>query len=206
MTTRPVIVGLVGGIASGKSTVARELGAKGARVVDADAIAHEVLADPAVRERVLGIFGPAVLDGKGHPDRRRIADVAFRDPEKLRALERVVHPLVRERIRKEIEAAGDAPAIVIDAPLLLEGGLHRIADRIVFVSAPAASRRERAARERGWGPDELDRREGRQAPIPDKERIATHVIENDGDRADLARRAADLWKELLRPAEDASDE
>ncbi|MHC4472078.1 MAG: dephospho-CoA kinase [Planctomycetota bacterium] len=197
MDGKPVIVGLLGGIASGKSTVAGLMGSLGAKVIDADEIAHQVLVSPEVAPRLAEIFGPEALDGDGLPDRRAIARAVFADEERLGRLEALVHPGVRERIAAEIVAAGDVPAVVVDAPLLVEGDLAGIADVLVFVDAPERAREARASLSRGWVQEEILAREARQAPLEEKRRLAGHVIENDGSLADLERGVEELFERLV---------
>jgi len=196
MVAKPVIVGLLGGIASGKSAVADLLARRGARRIDADGIAHEVLSSPDIVPRIVELLGTEALDADGRPDRREIGKAVFGDPGKLRALEALVHPRVRERIRKEIGAAADAPVVVVDAPLLLEGGLAEIADVLVFVVAPTQARIDRARAQRGWDAGELSRREALQAPLEEKEARARLTIVNDGTLEDLDRRVETLWERL----------
>ena len=196
MIAKPVIVGLLGGIASGKSAVAERLSRRGARLIDADKIAHEVLESEDILPRVRALFGPDAVSADGKPDRRKIGAVAFDDPEKLRALERIIHPRVRERIEAEIEAA-DAPAVILDAPLLLESGLVEIVNVLVFVDAPTQVRIDRARAQRDWSPDELHRREARQASLTEKKKRARFTIRNDGTSEDLQHRADELWREIF---------
>jgi dephospho-CoA kinase len=197
MKGTPVIVGLLGGVAAGKSTVARLLAARGARVIDADRIAHEVLSSEEVRPEIVARFGREVLDGDGRPDRERIAGIAFADPVALSALESILHPAVRRRILEEVAAATDAPAVVLDAPLLLEKGLAAMADVLVFVAASDRTRRERAEERRRWSREELELRESRQAPLAGKRAAAHHVVVNDGSLAELEERVSALWAEIL---------
>ena len=197
MDSRPVIVGLLGGIASGKSTLAAALAELGAVVVDADRLAHEVLAAPELSRPIRRLFGNEAFDAEGRPDRRKIGAAAFADPELLAGLEALIHPAVRERIGRTIEESDDAPAVVVDAPLLLEGGLGEIADVLVFVEAPTQARIDRARAQRGWDPDELTRREAKQVAVADKRDRARLTIRNDGTLEDLRRRASELWREIL---------
>jgi len=197
MVAKPVIVGLLGGIASGKSTVADHLARRGAHLIDADRIAHEVLGSEEIAPRIRAEFGDGVMDDSGRPDRRRIGDVVFGDPAKLGALERLIHPRVRERIKEEIEEAEDVPAVVVDAPLLIEGGLVEIVDVLVFVVAPTQARIARARAQRGWEPDEVSRREARQVDLAEKRDRARLTIRNDGSLEDLERAVDDIWRRIL---------
>jgi dephospho-CoA kinase len=199
MKGSPVIVGLLGGMASGKSTVARLLSGHGAEVVDADRIAHEVLREPEIARRVAGLFGPEVLCPDGTPDRARLGEVVFGDPEGLERLEALIHPEVRRRISGELSRLGGARLIVLDAPLLLEGGLEGLVDVLVFVQAPADARRARSAARHGFSTREHDDRERLQMALQEKMRRAAMVIRNDGSLADLEDRVEQLLSDLLDP-------
>jgi dephospho-CoA kinase len=195
MDGRPVIIGLLGGIASGKSTVARLLEDLGARVVDADRIAHELLGEPEVAAEIGAALGAEVLAAGGKPDRARIGSVVFADRERRQVLEGILHPRILERMRREIAEAGDAEAVVVDAPLLVEGGLGDLADVLVFVDAPEPERRRRAA-ERGWAPDELARREAEQLEPEKKRLLAAHTVVNDGSPEELSNRVTELYRRI----------
>ena len=178
----PKVIGLVGGVASGKSTVAALFAQLGAEVIDADAIARDVLESADVRENMRRAWGPSVFDGEGRPDRARVADLVFRDPDKRRELNAWVHPAVRAEMRARLDRSlrgRAAPLIVIDAPLLLEADLEAWCDAIVFVDADPARRAERAAA-RGWLAEEVARRESAQAPLDEKRARADLVIQNNG--------------------------
>ena len=184
--SRPVI-GLAGGIGAGKSEVAAILAEAGCVVVDSDALARQALADPAVISRITEWWGDDVLDASGGVDRRRVADIVFSDETERRRLESVVHPWVEARRREQFEAApADAPALVIDAPLLFEAGLDAECDAVLFVDADRRTRLERLRAGRGWDEKEVQRREESQWPLDVKRRSADYVIRNHGDRAALA--------------------
>ncbi len=175
----PVVIGLVGGIASGKSTVAGLLAEAGLIHVDADALARAATAEPAVRDAIVDRFGPNVVDDSGRLDRAALARVVFGDPARLQQLNAIVHPVVRARILADLAAArAAARSVVLDAPLLLEGGLIELCDAVIFVDTPDAVRRERA-RARGWDDAELARRESRQASLVEKKSRAGYTIRND---------------------------
>ncbi len=196
-------VGLTGNIGSGKSTVARMWRARGAAVIDADALARRAVAPgSAGLARIAEEFGPGVLAGDGTLDRAALRDVVFRDAGRRRRLEAIVHPEV-ERLRRleeeRLEEAG-ARLVVHEVPLLFEVGLDAAMDVVVFVDAPAAVRRERIIRTRGLAPDEADRMIHTQEPAAEKRERADIVIENAGDIATLEERADEAWKELERRA------
>jgi len=190
---KSAVIGVLGGIASGKSAVARMLAGPEGRVIDADEIAREVLASPAVRFDLLCAFGGGVFDREGNPDREAIAKHVFGSAEKRRKLEAFTHPQIRARIRAALEAARRAGVrrIVLDVPLLLENeashGLAAECDEIVFVDSDEAERDARAVRSRGWRPGDVARREATQMPLAEKRARASRIVTNRGTLADLAR-------------------
>jgi len=195
------VVGLTGGIASGKTTIARMLGELGATVIDADAIARQVLQSPAVRDKILTHWGTSVFDATGCPDRVRIADFVFENPEKLRMLNKWVHPPTLAAMRACLaEAQGDhrIPLIVVDAPLLLEADLDRWCDAVVFVDAEKSCRAVRAQAERQWSERELERREAQQEQLCKKRRRADFMLENNHSLQLLRGRVAELFHALTQ--------
>lgn len=190
MNALPVI-GLVGGIGSGKSLVASQLRQLGCLVCDSDAMARDVLRDPRVRDQLIQWWGSGIVDRDGEIDRGRVAAIVFAREEERRRLEGLVHPVVEAR--REALFANPPPgtkALVIDAPLLLEAGLGEKCDAIFFVDAPRAVRLARVAATRGWTPDEVDRREAAQWPLDRKREAADTVLRNDDDPASLRQQVA----------------
>jgi dephospho-CoA kinase len=198
--SRTVVLGVLGGIASGKSRVAAALAGSEGVVVSADALAHEALADPEIRARVAEAFGAHVLDADGAVDRPALARVVFSDPAARRRLEGWIHPYVRARIWAALEEARRTgrPRVVLDVPLLLENdaehGLARASDH--FVDVDAAERDRRAVRTRGWSPGEVARREAAQLPLAEKRRRSDVVVQNDGTLAELDAAIAAALAEL----------
>lgn len=197
-STRPVVIGVLGGIASGKSLVARFLAGPDGAVLDADRFAREALEGPEIVERLRAELGPHALDENGRPDRAAIARLVFDSPERKRRLEGWIHPLVRERIRAGLSQArsdGRSP-VVLDVPLLLENdaehGLAGLCDFLVFVAADAAERDRRAVASRGWAPGEVARREKTQMPLEAKEALARYVVRNDAGTDELAAAVAGI--------------
>ena len=175
------VIGLVGGVASGKSLVAAQFAGLGCEVVDADRLVHEILQEPPIRERVRQAFGDGVFDASGHIDRARLGEAVFSDPERLKALEKIVHPPVLGRIREALAAARARPgvqAVILDAALILEKGLDNLCDRVVYIRAEEKVRHWRALEARGWPPSEVARREGSQLPLKFKRQRADYVIDN----------------------------
>jgi len=191
-------IGLVGGIASGKSSVRGILQELGCVTCDSDALAHEALADPAILAAIVARWGDrAVRDGR--VDRGALAAIVFADPAERERLEELVHPWIHARRRAMFSAdPGSAPARVIDAPLLLEVGLHTECDSIWFIDAPVASRAARATASRGWSAAELARREAAQWPLDQKRALAHHVLRNDGDPQSLRSRVEAALADTIR--------
>ena len=206
-----LLVGLTGGIGSGKTEVSRRLAALGAVVVDADAIAREVV-EPGTPglEAVVAVFGPEVLTADGRLDRDRVATVVFADPDARARLNAIVHPLVRDRTAQLVAeaAAADPNAVVVnDVPLLVESGLAaaghsatRIWDAIVVVAADPATQRRRLVEQRGMAPADADARIAAQAPLADKLAVADYVVHNDGDLAALDAQVRQVWAHLAARA------
>lgn len=192
-------VGLTGGVASGKSTVASMLGDLGAVVVDADTLAREVVAPgtPGLGD-VVAAFGPGVLDAEGALDRAALGRLVFEDPASRGALEAIIHPLVRARAA-ELEASAPEGALVVhDIPLLVETGQVGRFDAVLVVDVPTHVQVERAVRERGWTEEEARSRIAAQASREDRLAAATYVIDNTGSHEDLRQRVTEVLDQLLR--------
>jgi dephospho-CoA kinase len=197
---RPVRIGLTGPIGCGKSTVAGWLATRGAVVVDADEIAREVTApgQPA-HDPVIDRFGDAVRAADGSLDRAALARIVFADPAALAALESIVHPAVRPLILDAIEAAdaSAAPAIVIEAIKLVEGGLAELCDEVWLVTCDPRVQRERLLA-RGADPDDADRRIDAQRGLAERLRpAASRVLDTTGTAVDARSRVAALWDEAV---------
>ncbi|KPK43359.1 MAG: hypothetical protein AMK72_13430 [Planctomycetes bacterium SM23_25] len=178
-SVRPVI-GLLGGVGAGKSLVASQFAQLGCEVVDADRIAHAVLGEEAVKQAVRERFGEGVFGPGGEVDRRRLGERVFDRPDDREALERIVHPQVCRRLRRAVETAraGDAPAVVLDAPLILEKGLDNLCDLMVYIRVPAEVRENRVGGARGWDPSEVARREASQVSLKTKQDRADYIVDN----------------------------
>ena len=188
-TPRRIILGLLGGIASGKSTVAAVL-SEGGRglVVDADALAKLSLEEGARDGRLVAALGPWAVGKTGQPDRKAIAKRVFDDPKLLRSLERLTHPAVLAKINDAIEehrAGRGAPILVLDVPLLIEVGLERRCDALWFVDGKDADRLARAEKKLGLSKDEVEKREAAQSPLDRKRARADRILDNSGSLADL---------------------
>ncbi|MGK5547445.1 dephospho-CoA kinase [Streptomyces sp. URMC 127] len=190
-------VGLTGGIGAGKSEVSRLLASYGAVIVDSDRIAREVV-EPGTPglAAVVAEFGDAVLTPEGALDRPKLGAIVFADPDRLAALNAVVHPLVRAR-SAELEAAAAPDAVVVhDVPLLAENGLAPLYDLVIVVDAGTETRLDRLVRLRGMTPEEAHARMNAQATREARLAVADIVIDNDGPLEALERQVAEVWKEL----------
>lgn len=180
------ILGIVGGIASGKSFVSKSLALLGCKVIDSDALAHEIYRQPEIIRTLTQWYGPGVIDASGQIDRRAVGSIVFRDPAQRKRLEALLHPLIdQRRVQVMAEAAGDPAlrAFVWDSPLLIEAGLHRDCDALLFVDTPIEIRQARVAASRGWSAQELDRRERAQLSLDEKRRLAKLVVDGTLDAA-----------------------
>jgi len=197
MADRKPIIGLAGGIGAGKSTVARLLAEAGCVVAHSDEENRQALRDPEIRRTLVAWWGEEILDASGEVDRAAVAKIVFADPEQRRRLESLTHPWIQQRHREQFAAApADAPALVIDAPLLLEAGWDRRCDAVVFVEAPQAVRLARLQAERGWTAEDLARREDSQLALDEKRSRADHIVRNSGDLKDLARQVRRVLAEI----------
>jgi dephospho-CoA kinase len=198
-------IGLVGGVASGKSLVAKMFVELGAGLLDADRTGHAVLAEDAdVHDALRRRWGDSVFTGDGSVDRAAVARRVFADTAEGVAdrefLERLLHPRIRrqlEDLRQEFAAAGK-PAAVLDAPLLLEAGWGAICDVILMIDVPRASRLQRTI-ERGWSEGEFARREAAQMPIEEKRRAADAVVYNHGSLEELRQAVRGFWDRYVVP-------
>lgn len=200
MTRRFLLVGLTGGLATGKSTVSETLRGLGCVVLDADVLAREVVepGEPALAA-IAREFGRDVLQSDGTLDRKRLGAIVFADPDRRKRLEAITHPAIRDRFQArlaELEAEGFEGIVVWDAPVMIETGGHKAMDRLVVVVADAATQRARA-RTRDGDPADAERKIANQMPLADKARLADHVIDNSGDRATTEARTREVHAALL---------
>ncbi len=191
----PLVVGLVGGIGSGKSEVAQLLTEHGGTIISGDALGHQALHVPEIRAAIVARWGTQLLDEQGAIVRSRLAQIVFRDPQERTALEGLVHPWIKSAIRHELENARQNPAnrvIVLDAAVMLEAGWTDGCDYLVFVDTPRELRLQRIAVQRGWTAKEVENREQAQLPLAEKARRADVCIQNSGSREELRRQVAAL--------------
>ena len=197
-------IGLIGGIASGKSTVAEMLADEGAAVLNADQVAHDVLNQDEVRDTLVAEWGKSILSNDGSINRAAVANLVFADTidgeENRKFLESVIHPLTRRQLeqqRDQLVKQGKT-VFVVDAPLLLEAGWDTTCDVVIMVQASDERRHENVAR-RGWSVDELERREQAQLPLATKLQRSDVVIDNSGTLAQTREQIEAFWQEFVQP-------
>ncbi len=196
------IIGLLGGVASGKSLVARQFTELGAAVLDADRAAHAVLRLPHVESAARQRWGAEVFGADGRIERARLARIVFatppHGPQEREYLEKLTHPEIGRMLRREAEvlAASGRVAAMLDAPLLLEAGWDRFCDALVFVEVPRGLRLERALA-RGWSEEEFDAREGVQETLDLKRSRADVIIDNSGSPEETRRQVEQFWRCLI---------
>ncbi len=198
--TRTLLVGLTGGIASGKSVVAAMLEEMGARSIDFDALARRVVApdEPAWRD-IVEHFGDQVLDQDRALDRRRLGEIVFADDAERAVLERLTHPRIRDEFVRDVRAIDDrepGSIIVAVVPLLVESNMQSMFDHVIVVFAPSSLQLDRLMRRDGLSRDAADARLAAQLPIEEKLSVADTVIDNSGSLEHTRRQVEELWARL----------
>ena len=193
-----LVIGIAGGIASGKSLVTDCFQHFGATVLDGDQIGHKVLQQTKLVQQLVGHFGDGILSD-GQIDRSRLAQIVFakapEGPLALKKLEAITHPRIGEQILLQLKLARQDPncqACVLDAPVMFKVGWDKLCDKIVFVEAPLETRYQRA-RDRGWDSDELANREKNQTDVETKRQRATDIINNANTKESTFQQASQKW-------------
>lgn len=192
------IIGVTGSLSTGKSTVSKYFKDLGAKVINADNIAHQVLKIPSCRNRVIKIFGKEVLRG-AIIDRKKIAEVAFKNISYLKRLEKVIHPLVKKEIRSQIKVFRGLKKdglLVVDVPLLFEAGLNKYVDRVVVVKLIEKTQLERAMKQLHISVEQARLRIKAQMPLKDKIRKADFIIDNEGSLNQTKKQVKEIWLKL----------
>jgi len=198
MPNSPPIIGLTGGIGSGKSTVAEILAEQGCLVVDSDQLARQALEQPEIRDRLVSWWGSAILDADGRIDRSKVASIVFCSLDERKRLESLVHPWIEKQRLSLFESAPPKTlALVIDAPLLVEAGLISQCDAVIYIDTDREIRLARLENSRNWDEKELSRREDSQLPLDAKRSIAHHIVENKGDLQLLTENVRQILSEIV---------
>jgi dephospho-CoA kinase len=199
--TKKPLIAIIGGIASGKSTVAEQFAKLGCAVIDADKMAHDLLEEDSIRDEVAGLFGPEILTVSGTIDRTKLARIVFADARQLDRLNDVIHPRVLQRTEELIERYNrnaDLKAIVLDVPLLVEVGWAGRCDRIVFVDCDRARRTQRAKCKGMLSEREIKIRENFQISLDRKKRLADNTIDNNSDFSTLVRQIKNIFSDITK--------
>jgi len=198
-TGKKPIIGILGGIGFGKSTVAAEFAKLGCKVIDADKIAHKLLDEQTVKEKIIASFGRAILDSDDKIDREKLAEVVFANTDRLLSLNEIIHPLVlqqAEELIKQYNSQNQVKAIVLDMPLLVEVGWDKRCDKLIFVDCEQKLRLNRA-KKIGFDKNQVKIRENFQISLDNKANLADNTINNNSDFSALARQVADIFSYIV---------
>jgi len=199
-TGKKPIIGIIGGIGSGKSTVAAEFARLGCKVIDADKIAHDLLEKKAAKKKIVDFFGQTMLNSAGKVDHRKLADIVFADADKLSSLNKIIHPLVlrrAEELIKQYNSQNEVKAIVLDMPLLVEVGWARRCDKLIFVDCKRQLRIDRAKKIGVFNENQIKIRENFQISLDNKADIADNTVDNNSDFSALARQVTDIFSYIV---------
>ena len=194
------MIGILGGMYSGKSTVAAELAKLGCAVIDVDSISHRLLEEKDVLKKIVRVFGKEILDDKGKISRSALANRVFGDPAKLKTLTGILHPLIMVRAEQLITQCAPQPAvraIVLDIPLLVEVGWEKRCDHLIFVDCAPPIRLERAKKTGVFDADQLKIRENLQISLDKKKRIADNIVDNNSDLSGLSKQIACIFSTIV---------
>jgi len=198
-TGNKTIIGILGGIGSGKSTVAAEFAKLGCKVIDADKIAHELLDEPAVKAKIVNLFGRAILDSAGKIVREKLAEVVFTDADKLSSINEIIHPIVLQRAEeliKKYNSQNQVKAIILDMPLLVEVGWDKRCNKLIFVNCDQKLRLNRA-KKLDFDKNQVKIRENFQISLDNKANLADNIVENNSDFSALARQVTDIFSYIM---------
>ena len=194
------IIGILGGICSGKSTVAAEFAKLGCKVIDADEIAHDLLDKEDIKDKIVSFFGEAVLNSEEKIDSKKLADIVFANADKLSSLNKIIHPFVLERAEELIEKynrQSQAKAIVLDMPLLAEVGWDKRCDKLIFVDCKRELRINRAKKLGFFDENQLKIRENFQISLDNKVAITDNTIDNNSGFSALAKQIANIFSCII---------
>ena len=194
------VIGIVGGVGAGKTTVASEFGKLGCAVIDADQIGHELLGDRDIREQLRNRWGENIFDTSGAVNRKALAAIVFRDETEPAALNAIMHGRIRECLRERIAEAvenSDIAAVVLDAPVLIEAGWASLCTHLIFVKSSDAERLMRVRASRCWDEATWRRRENLQKSLDTKARMCDYTIDNSSSVSRLVAQIRSLFQEIV---------
>lgn len=195
------IIGIIGGIGAGKSIVAQQFAQLGCRIVDADALAHDILTEKEVQKQIIARWGQDLQNGPHEIDRALLAARVFTDPRELMALNALIHPKVldkAERLIRHYQSDPAVPAIVLDMPLLLEVGWDKRCHRIIFVKCDAQTRKKHFQQKCNTKAVDIDNREKNQISLDRKESRADNTINNNSDFAELFKQVNEIFTDIIK--------
>ena len=200
MANEKTVIGILGGICSGKSTVAREFGRLGCGVVDADAIAHELLEDSDIKKQIKEAFGEGIFDDAGLVKRGKLAEKAFEDEQAVAKINGIIHPQVLSRcadLIAEFNRRSDIKAVVLDIPLLAEAGWLKECDKLVFVECEDQIRARRVAQKGHFSKKQLKKRENFQIFLDKKKKIADYIVDNNSGLSATAEQVVRIFTIII---------
>ena len=193
------MIGLIGGIGAGKSTVAAELATLGCAVIDGDEVGHELLTDESVKRQIRQRWGDEVFGAAGEVRRSRLGAIVFADADELAALNAILHPRIGQELKRRIGEARsqrDIEAVVVDAAVLIEAGWQGLCTVVVFVDAPRDARLDRVQVQRNWDDARLAAREKLQIALDKKRAMADHVLSNLASDPSFAQDVRELLSRI----------
>ncbi len=198
--TKPVI-GIVGGIGSGKSSVAAEFAELGCKLIDADKIGHGLLERDEVKRNLVARWGKDILDPDGSINRSAVAKIVFIDPYELQALNNLLHPLIREQIEKQIgqtQLEDEFCGVILDAAVMFEAGWDELCTHKIFVYSPDQLRAQRVKATRGWDDEVWQKREKMQILLDKKEKLCDYTLDNSSNLSCLHERVRELFHQIIK--------
>ncbi len=193
------ILGLTGSFGTGKTLVASLFKRLGAEIIDADRIAHDVIKkNSSAYKKIIIVFGKGVLAKNGNIDRSKLAAIVFGNRKELRKLNRIVHPEVIRKIKEDMRKLGDAKAVVIDAPLLVEAKVTGMVDKLVVVKASRTNQVDRCVKKFKMKKEDVLRRIENEIPLKTKIVMADFVVSNDGRKSETKKQVEEIWRRLWR--------
>jgi len=194
------VIGILGGIGAGKSTTAAEFEKLGCGLIDADKIAHQLLDEPEIKQKVIEAFGSSILEKDNKIGRKKLADIVFADRGKLLQLNNIIHPAVLARAEQLIEqfnSRQDVKAIVLDMPLLVEVGWEKRCEKLIFIDCKAEKRAERSRKTHLFDENQLKIRENLQISLDKKQAIAENTIDNNSELSALKKQVAEIFSNIV---------
>ncbi len=196
-----MVIGITGNLGAGKTTVADMFRRLGARIIDADRIAHTIMKPrSSAYKEIIAVFGRGILAGS-YINRSRLAEMVFSDKKKLKKLNKITHPRILRIIKSRIKKLSDNETLVIDAPLLIESGLKSRVDRLIVVECDPEIQMRRL-KERGLTANQIRARLSFQLPQSEKARFADFVIDNRGRRSRTEKQVREIWNSIKRGGEE----